>query len=169
MPGPNPQGSTATADPPALQKGLTQFLNAKAKGNDSGNYRRNAKSVITRWIDWLAQRDIESFEQLDETVLAHYAERLRRRVAASEAETTDGGIARSTAGPTTIRSLPTSAGLPNGLPAREARANWSRSGVHARPIHFLEVPTAVLGIRSTDTDSRLRQQTRSQHYRREGS
>ena len=98
MPDPqNHQGSTTSSIPPSLQEGLTQFLTAKSKGDDSGNYRRNAKRVITRWIDWLAQRDIESFEQLDETVLAHYAEHLRRRVAANEAETTDGGIARSTA------------------------------------------------------------------------
>ena len=97
MPDPKPQGSSTTADPPTLEEGLTQFLEAKAKGDDSGNYRRNAKRVITRWIDWLKQRDIESFEQLDETVLAHYAEHLRRRVAANEAETTDSGIARSTA------------------------------------------------------------------------
>ncbi|WP_211330674.1 hypothetical protein [Halalkalicoccus subterraneus] len=52
------------------KKELTQFLKTKAKGDDSGNYRRNAKRVITQWIDWLNQRDIESFEQLDETVLA---------------------------------------------------------------------------------------------------
>lgn len=97
MPNPNPQGSTATSASPLLHDGLTQFLKAKAKGDDSGNYRRNAKRVITRWIDWLDQRNIERFEQLDETVLAHYAEHLRRRVAANEAETTDGGIARSTA------------------------------------------------------------------------
>ncbi|MDL5363231.1 tyrosine-type recombinase/integrase [Halalkalicoccus sp. NIPERK01] len=97
MPDPKPQGSTTASSLPTLQEGLTQFLNAKAKGDDSGNYRRNAKRVITRWIDWLAQRDIESSKQLDETVLAHYAEHLRRRVAANEAETTGGGIARSTA------------------------------------------------------------------------
>ncbi|MFC7009788.1 phage integrase SAM-like domain-containing protein [Halalkalicoccus salilacus] len=97
MPDPQNQGSSTTSGSPSLQEGLTQFLKAKAKGDDSGNYRRNAKRVITRWIDWLAQRDIDDFEQLDETVLAHYAEHLRRRVAANEAETTDGGIARSTA------------------------------------------------------------------------
>ena len=97
MPDPQPQGPPTTAGPPTLQEGLTQFLKAKAKGDNSGNYRRNAKRVITQWIDWLNQRDIESFEQLDETVLAHYAEHLRRRVTANEANTTDGGIARSTA------------------------------------------------------------------------
>ncbi|ADJ16500.1 tyrosine-type recombinase/integrase [Halalkalicoccus jeotgali] len=97
MPDPQPQGSTTTTGTPTLYDGLTQFLEAKAKGDDSGNYRRNAKRVITRWIDWLDQRDIERFEQLDETVLAHYAEHLRRRVAANEAETTDAGIASSTA------------------------------------------------------------------------
>ncbi|MFC7009949.1 tyrosine-type recombinase/integrase [Halalkalicoccus salilacus] len=97
MPDPNPQGPTTTEGPPTLQEGLTQFLEAKAKGDDSGNYRRNVKRVITRWIDWLAQRDIESFAQLDGTVLAHYAEHLRRRIAANEADTTNGGIARSIA------------------------------------------------------------------------
>jgi integrase len=97
MPDPESQGSTTSSSSPSLQDGLTQFLKAKAKGDESGNYRRNAKRVITRWIDWLEQRDITNFEQLDETVLAHYAEYLRRRVAAKEAETTDGGIARSTA------------------------------------------------------------------------
>jgi integrase len=97
MPDPQPQDSTASSRFPSLQEGLTQFLTAKSKGDESGNYRRNARRVITRWIDWLEQRDIENFEQLDETVLAHYAEYLRRRVAAKEAETTGGGIARSTA------------------------------------------------------------------------
>jgi integrase len=97
MSDPQTQGSTTSSSPPWLQDGLTQFLTAKSKGDESGNYRRNAKRVITRWIDWLEQQDIDRFEQLDETVLAHYAEYLRRRVAAKEAETTDGGIARSTA------------------------------------------------------------------------
>ena len=97
MPDPQTQGSTTPSSSPSLQEGLAQFLTAKSKGDESGNYRRNAKRVITRWIDWLNQRDIDNFEQLDETVLAHYAEYLQRRVAAKEAETTDGGIARSTA------------------------------------------------------------------------
>ena len=97
MSGPQTQGSPASSSSPSLQEGFTQFLKAKSKGNKSVNYRRNAKRVIIRWIDWLDQRDVDTFEQLDETVLAHYAEYLRRRVAAKEAETTDGGIARSTA------------------------------------------------------------------------
>ena len=97
MPNPKTQGSTASSSSPSLQEGLTQFLKTKSKGDESGNYRRNAKRVITRWIDWLDQQGIDHFEQLDETVLAHYAEYLRRRVAAKESETTDGGIARSTA------------------------------------------------------------------------
>jgi integrase len=97
MPDPQNQGSSTAYSSPSLHDGLTQFLTAKSKGDESGNYRRNANRVITRWIDWLEQRDISNFEQLDETVLAHYAEHLRRRVAAKEAETTDGGIARSTA------------------------------------------------------------------------
>jgi integrase len=97
MPDSQTQGSTTSSSSPSLQDGLTQFLKAKSKGNDSGNYRRNANRVISSWIDWLEQRDIENFEQLDETALAHYAEHLCRRVAAKEAETTDGGIERSTA------------------------------------------------------------------------
>ena len=94
---PQTQGSTTSSTSPSLQEGLTQFLKAKSKGDESGNYRRNAKRVITRWIDWLEQRDVDTFEQLDETILAYFAECLRRRVAAKESETTDGGIARSTA------------------------------------------------------------------------
>jgi integrase len=97
MPKPQPPGSSTASSTPSLHDGLTQFLTAKSKGDTSGNYRRNANRVISSWIDWLEQRDIGRFEQLDETILAHYAEYLRRRVAAKEAETTDGGIARSTA------------------------------------------------------------------------
>ena len=95
MPDPQTQGSTTSSSSPSLHNGLSQFLKAKSKGDESGNYRRNAIRVISSWIDWLDQRDIENIEQLDETVLAHYAECLRH-VAAKEAETTDGGIARST-------------------------------------------------------------------------
>lgn len=97
MPHPRDQGSNAADGPPTLQEGLAQFLEAKSKGDGSGNYRRNADRVIGGWIDWLSRRQIESFDQLDGTVLAHYAEHLRRRVAANQAESTDGGIARSTA------------------------------------------------------------------------
>jgi integrase len=97
MPDPQPLGSSTASSSPSLHDGLTQFLTAKSKGDKSGNYRRNANRVISSWIDWLDQRDIDRFEQLDETILAYYAEHLRRRVAAKEAETTDGGIARSTA------------------------------------------------------------------------
>ncbi len=53
MPNPQTQGSDATSSPLSLQDGLTQFLTAKSKGDDSGNYRRNARRVTNRWIDWL--------------------------------------------------------------------------------------------------------------------
>ncbi len=42
MPDPKTQGSSTASSSPSLHDGLTQFLEAKSKGDESGDYRRNA-------------------------------------------------------------------------------------------------------------------------------
>ena len=42
-----------------LDAAVAAFLDAKQKGNDTGNYRRLAENVLGRWSDWLQQRGID--------------------------------------------------------------------------------------------------------------
>jgi hypothetical protein len=44
-PGENPRDTR-------LDSALDDYLLAKSKANETGNYRRNAKRVLTEFIDW---------------------------------------------------------------------------------------------------------------------
>jgi integrase len=65
-----------------IEDALDAFVRSKQKGTDSGNYQRNARSVITEWMTWLADREdsIESFEQLQVSHMRQYARHLKERV-----------------------------------------------------------------------------------------
>jgi integrase len=76
----------------AIETALAGFVRSKQKGTDSGNYQRNARRVITEWIDWLTERTpaVETFDQLDVTHMRQYARQLKERV-------DEGDLAGSTA------------------------------------------------------------------------
>jgi hypothetical protein len=65
-----------------IEDALEAFVCSKQKGTDSGNYQRNARSVIEEWISWLADREdpIESFDRLQVSHMRQYARELKERV-----------------------------------------------------------------------------------------
>jgi len=75
-----------------LDAPLEDFLTDKAKGNDSGNYRRNTERVVRDWLSWTNdERSTYTFAALDVDDLEVYARHLKRR-------TNDvGGLAASSA------------------------------------------------------------------------
>ncbi|WP_276302642.1 tyrosine-type recombinase/integrase [Halorussus lipolyticus] len=76
----------------SLDAPLADFLTDKSKGNDSGNYRRNAERVVREWISWtLEERGPDSFAALDVDDLEAYARHLKRRTNHSD------GLAASSA------------------------------------------------------------------------
>lgn len=77
----------------ALNSRVQEFLSQSARGDDSGNYRRNLESTLTQWRSWLDGRTRE-FHDVDDVRpkdIARWANHLARRVE------TDDGIAASTA------------------------------------------------------------------------
>ncbi|WP_273838371.1 tyrosine-type recombinase/integrase [Halococcus sp. PRR34] len=62
------------------------FLDAKQKGNDSGNYRALAENVLGRWSEWLQRRGVDDLEDLDSQNMRRYAQRLRQRARARESD-----------------------------------------------------------------------------------
>ncbi|MEF8825357.1 MAG: site-specific integrase [Halapricum sp.] len=71
---------------------VEDYLTARSDEHGSGTYAASAKSELTRWADWMAERDydLDTLEESGPDVLRRYATRLRRR-------TQGGGIAASTA------------------------------------------------------------------------
>ena len=65
-----------------IEGALKAFVRSKQKGTDSGNYQRNARSVINEWISWLADREepVKSFDQLQVSQMRQYARHLKERV-----------------------------------------------------------------------------------------
>ena len=65
-----------------IEDALGAFVRSKQKGTDSGNYQRNARSVIQGWIMWLADHEdsVESFDQLQVSHMRRYARQLKERV-----------------------------------------------------------------------------------------
>jgi integrase len=80
-----------------LDDAIEAFLDAKQKGNDSGNYRTLAENVLGRWKRWLQTRGIDDLERVDTQTMRRYAQHLRRRTRAKKSDDTSGGIAASTA------------------------------------------------------------------------
>ena len=74
-----------------LDSALDDYLLAKSKANETGNYRRNAERVLGEFLDWTEQRDVKTFNALDVATLEDYALSLNRRT------TGEDGIAATTA------------------------------------------------------------------------
>ena len=56
-----------------LDSALDDYLLAKSKANETGNYRRNAERVLSEFLDWADEQDIETFDALDVADLEAYA------------------------------------------------------------------------------------------------
>ncbi|UPV76796.1 phage integrase SAM-like domain-containing protein (plasmid) [Halorussus limi] len=64
----------------SLDAPLADYLTDKSKGNDSGNYRRNAERVLREWLSWTRdRRSADTFAALDVDDLEAYARHLKRR------------------------------------------------------------------------------------------
>ncbi len=57
-----------------------RYLEAKAKGQGSGNDRGLASSALKRWISWLQPQGLSRLEQIDDDVMRAYAQELRSDV-----------------------------------------------------------------------------------------
>ena len=116
----------------SIAEAIEAFLNAKQKGNDSGNYRRLAENVLGRWNDWLQQRGITNLDRIDTQTMRRYAQRLRQRFAHARA------ILRRASPPQahrrTMRSL---AGFSRGV----SRTNASRRIPHSPAARKVNFPT----------------------------
>lgn len=69
----NPPSDGENPGETRLDGPLEDYLFAKSKANETGNYRRNAERVLTKFLDWAAQHDIETFEELGVAALEEYA------------------------------------------------------------------------------------------------
>ena len=87
----NPPSSGENPGQTRLDSALDDYLLAKSKANETGNYRRNAERVLNEFLDWAKQRDVETFGALDVAILEDYALSLNRRT------TGEDGIAATTA------------------------------------------------------------------------
>lgn len=59
---------------------VQRYLEAKAKGRQTGNYRTMATSVLSRWVSFQRSQGITTVDGLNETALRRYAQHLRRHV-----------------------------------------------------------------------------------------
>jgi integrase len=92
MPSPqNDPSDGANSRGTRLDSALDDYLLAKSKANETGNYRRNAERVLTEFLDWAEERGVETFDALDVADLEAYALSLNRRT------TGDDGIAATSA------------------------------------------------------------------------
>ncbi len=75
-----------------LNAPLPDYLTDKSKGNDSGNYRRNAERVVGDWLSWTNdERSTYTFAALNVDDLEAYARYLKRQTNESD------GLAASSA------------------------------------------------------------------------
>ena len=87
----NNPSDPASHEETRLDSALDDYLLAKSKANQTGNYRRNANRVLTEFLNWADEQGVETFEALDVADLEAYALSLNRRT------TGDDGIAATTA------------------------------------------------------------------------
>ena len=87
----NNPSDPASHEETRLDSALYDYLLAKSKANQTGNYRRNANRVLTEFLNWADEQGVETFEALDVADLEAYALSLNRRT------TGDDGIAATTA------------------------------------------------------------------------
>jgi integrase len=91
---PSPQNNPSPGTNPRetrLDSALDDYLLAKSKANETGNYRRNAERVLSEFLDWAEAQGVETFDALDVADLENYALSLNRRT------TGEDGITATTA------------------------------------------------------------------------
>jgi integrase len=84
----------ASPTPQPLEDAVDEFL---ASGTKSGNYKSNLRSVLERWVGWLADRGTTDLASIDKRTMAKYAEHLQQRITVGQNPDVDGGISASTA------------------------------------------------------------------------
>ena len=84
-----------SADAPGSSRRLSDALDEFVEGK-SPNYAANLKRVVGKWIDWCADRDVQTLDDVEVQTMARYADHLTRRVRAGQADA-DNGIAASSA------------------------------------------------------------------------
>jgi integrase len=87
-----PSNSGATPQETPLEDAVAEFLESK-----SGNYANNLEFVLAQWVDYCADRSVDTLEGVSKRTMGSYASYLHRRVEAGRSATTDGGIAASSA------------------------------------------------------------------------
>jgi integrase len=154
-----------------IEEALEAFVRSKQKGTDSGNYQRNARSVVSEWISWLASREepIESFEGLQVSHMRRYARHLKERVDRDE-------IAGSTANTywnyiaaflgwcvyeelvveNPARTRRAEEELPDKRPRSDRQQFWSRSDREALLAHLNERAHAAVDERGLNAVKELR-------------
>lgn len=80
-----------TAAGTSLKEARDGYLRSVEKGEKSGNYRRAADGTISTFIGWADGRGIETIGDVDEAVMAQYAQRLKKRVNAHASSNGDDG------------------------------------------------------------------------------
>jgi integrase len=91
---PAPQNNSSDGTDPGetrLDSALDDYLLAKSKTNETGNYRRNAERVLGEFLDWANEQGVETFNALDVADLEAYALALNRQTTGKD------GIAATTA------------------------------------------------------------------------
>jgi integrase len=79
---PSPQNNPSPGENPGetrLDSALDDYLLAKSKANETGNYRWNAERVLDEFLDWAEAQGVETFDALDVADLENYALSLNRR------------------------------------------------------------------------------------------
>ena len=56
----------------SIDTAITAFLNAKQKGNDTGNYRLQAEHVLSSWSEWLRDRGVTNLSSIDTQIMRRY-------------------------------------------------------------------------------------------------
>ena len=154
-----------------IEDALEAFIRSKQKGTDSGNYQRNARSVINEWITWLADREepIESFDQLQVSHMRQYARQSKKRVdkgdfAGSTANTYWNYIAaflgwcvyEELVAENPARTRRAEEELPDKRPRSDRQQFWSRTDREALLTHLNERAHAAVDDRGLDAVKELR-------------
>jgi integrase len=154
-----------------IEDALEAFVRSKQKGTDSGNYQRNARSVIEEWMAWLADREesIESFDRLQVSHMRQYARYLKERVdrdeiAGSTANTYWNYIAaflgwcvyEELIAENPARTRRAEEELPDKRPRSDRQQFWSRSDREALLTHLNERAHTAVDERGFDAIKELR-------------
>jgi len=84
---------------PTLERAIDRYLDTVQKGDESGNYRRNAeRHLLNDWLPWARARGARTPADVDRALMLEWAERLKTRVDKRRSDSDDeAGIAPGTA------------------------------------------------------------------------